>query len=159
FQPVGVEVVGIVRPPYIVLSTCLVECVCLRNRAPMQRTDHTVPSIRVIVPKVASALRNINLAATGPVSIHARVGHHPDGRPQPRALWHFCNDLNLSVFDCLLALGGEASAAHWVDDGAGSLVATDGAHSNVGGCTCPGGGEVEGIPIVQLVNGDVCRLG
>src|SRR6266498_3573342 len=152
------KAVGIVRPSYVMLSTSLVERVCLWKRAPMQCTDHTVPSIGVVVPIIAPTLGNINLSAGRPIPIHIRFGHHPDSRPKPRALGHLCDDLDLSVLDCLLAFGIEACAAHRVNDGAGSLVATDGAHSVVLGGARPGSSKVENISIVYVGKGDVCAL-
>src|SRR5438876_12179660 len=87
-KSIGMELFGIVCPPNIVLSTRPEEAIRLRMRAPVQRAYHTVSSIRVVVPEVASALHNINLAAARPLSICRIFRHHPNGGPQPRALGH-----------------------------------------------------------------------
>lgn len=150
----------VVCAPDVVLPGRLVERVRFGQRTPVQRAYHAVPAVRVVVAVVAPALCNVDLAAARPLPVDVGVGHHPDGRPEPGALGHLGDHFDLAIFDGSLAFGVDARAADRVDDGAGGLVAADGARVDVqprmgAGAVCR---EVHDIVVVHFIKGDVCAL-
>lgn len=67
------------------------------------------------------------------------------GSPSRHSRGHF----HLSVLQTRLALGGESSSLHWVDDGARRRVGDRNTFREVLGSTCPIGCEIESIPVGQ----------
>lgn len=67
---------------------------------------------------VSARLGDINFATPRPVAVDRLLWHHPNGRPQPVAFGHLGNNLNLTIADAFLSLGGQASRSDRRDHGA-----------------------------------------
>jgi hypothetical protein len=67
---------------------------------------------------VTTALRDIDLATSRPVAVNRLLGHHPDGRPEPVAFGHLCDNLDLTIANALLSLGSQACRSDRRDHGA-----------------------------------------
>lgn len=80
--------------------------------------------------------------------------------PEPVSLWHLRDDFDAAIFDAQFPRGGEACGAHGIDDCSVCLAAVGGADAlaGVGGGAGPVALQVEGVPVQQLVRGDVCAI-
>jgi hypothetical protein len=112
---------------------------------------------------VTTRLHDVNLATSRPVTVHRVLRHHPDGGPKPVALGKLCNNLDLTVTDALLSLGGQAGRADRRNHGALDRIRADEARRvRVAGAravTASALVDVEGVVGPHLVGGDVGVLG
>jgi hypothetical protein len=160
---VGVEAVGVFAATDLLGAGGLPVGIGLVGRAPVSGTVVHVAAAFAVFAAVATRLHDIDLATPWPFAVDVVFGHHPDRGPEPITLRKFCDDLDLTVTDALLALGGETGRA----DGR-NHVAFSGVGANEAGgvfVTCARAVatsalvQVESVVRVHLVGSDIGSLG
>ena len=111
---------------------------------------------------VTAALRDIDLATSRPVAVNRLLGHHPNGGPKPVAFGHIRDQLDLTIANALLSLGGQACRSDRRDHGAFLRVRSDEARrvraACAGAVTALLVADVECVVGPHLIRCDGCCL-